>query len=237
MLHSWLSHGPDGITATSEDVRTLALDVLAFAGFQKSYPWQSQQTMRERTASTYRDSLAIILQNVLIILVLPARFFSMPFVPKRWQQVGWALRAFKKYMLDQIDDEKRSISDGEAGSKTLVSNLVRAVENQQSTVAGPGSQALKPLSVDEILGNIFVFNFAGHDTTAITFTTAIYSLVAYPEVQDWISDEINFYLPDDDSSTWQYEKTFPKLQRCLAVLVSPTTLFRLPLPQHTTIIQ
>ncbi|KAL9580703.1 MAG: hypothetical protein Q9212_004333 [Teloschistes hypoglaucus] len=159
----------------------------------------------------------------------------MPFVPKQWQQVGWALRAFKKYMLDQIDDEKRSISEGEAGSKTLVSNLVRAVENQQSTVAGPGSQALKPLSVDEILGNIFVFNFAGHDTTAITFTTAIYSLVAYPEVQDWISEEINFYLPDDDSSTWQYEKTFPKLQRCLAVLLETVRLYSplLNVPKYT----
>ncbi|KAL8768824.1 MAG: hypothetical protein Q9194_005609, partial [Teloschistes cf. exilis] len=235
MLHSWLSHGPGGTTATSEDVRTLALDVLAFAGFQKSYPWQSQQAMKERTASTYRDSLAIILQNVLIILVLPARLFSMPFVPKQWQQVGWALRTFKKYMLDQIDDEKRSISEGEAGSKTLVSNLVRAVENQQSTVAGSGLQAPKPLSVDEILGNIFVFNFAGHDTTAITFATAIYSLVAYPEVQDWISEEINFYLPDDDSSTWQYEKTFPKLQRCLAVLLETVRLYNplLNVPKYT----
>ncbi|KAI4244600.1 MAG: hypothetical protein LQ352_006765, partial [Teloschistes flavicans] len=218
MLHYWLSHGPGGSTSTSEDVRTLALDVLAFAGFQKSYPWQSQQTMKDKTASSYRDSLAIILKNVLLILVLPAKLFSMPYMPKQWQQVGWALPAFKKYMLDQIDDEKRSMSEGKAGSGTLVSNLVRASENQQRTVAGQGSQALTPLSVDEILGNIFVFNFAGHDTTAITFTTAIYSLVAYPEVQDWISEEINLYLTDDDSTAWQYEKTFPKLQRCLAVL-------------------
>ncbi|KAL8665590.1 MAG: hypothetical protein Q9202_002094 [Teloschistes flavicans] len=235
MLNYWLSHGPGGSTSTSEDVRTLALDVLAFAGFQKSYPWQSQQTMKDKTASSYRDSVAIILKNVLVILVLPAKLFSMPYMPKQWQQVGWALPAFKKYMLDQIDDEKRSMSEGKAGSGTLVSNLVRASETQQRTVTGQGSQALTPLSVDEILGNIFVFNFAGHDTTAITFTTAIYSLVAYPEVQDWISEEINFYLTDDDSTTWHYEKTFPKLQRCLAVLLETVRLYNplLNIPKHT----
>ncbi|KAL8690124.1 MAG: hypothetical protein Q9218_004356 [Villophora microphyllina] len=236
MLQSWLSHSSNGSTATSEDLRTLTLDVLAFAGFQKSYPWQSQQEMKERTASSYRDSLAIILKNVLVILVLPARLFSLPFAPKQWKQVGWALQAFRDYMLDQIEDEKRSMSEGEAGSGTLVSNLVRASENQQGTVAGRGSHALRPLSVDEILGNIFVFNFAGHDTTAISFTTAIYSLVAYPDVQDWISEEISFYLGNEDSTTWHYETTFPKLQRCLAVLFETLRLYNplLNVPKYTS---
>ncbi|KAL9628022.1 MAG: hypothetical protein Q9204_006169, partial [Flavoplaca sp. TL-2023a] len=78
--------------------------------------------------STYRDALATILQNVLTLLVVPSQVFSLPFLPKKWAQVGWAKTTFKKYMLEQIADEKQLISEGKPGSGTLVSNLVRASE-------------------------------------------------------------------------------------------------------------
>lgn len=81
-------------------------------------------------------------------------------------------------------------------------------------------QVLKALTVDEILGNIFVFNFAGHDTTAISTAYAMLLLVAQPEVQDWISEELNFYIPDEKCEAWTYDTNFPKLKRTLAVLVS-----------------
>ncbi|KAL8755095.1 MAG: hypothetical protein Q9199_003884 [Rusavskia elegans] len=223
MLHFWTLYGSDGTKYCAEDVRTLAINVLAFAGFQKSYPFKGSQQAdtTERTPSTYRDALAIILQNVLILLVVPSQVFSLPFLPTRWTQVGWAKTAFRRYMLDQIADEKQLMSEGKAGSGTLVSNLVRASEQPQNPGSSNVGKVQKPLSIDEILGNIFVFNFAGHDTTSISLAYALFLLVAHPEVQDWISEEINFYLGSEpDPTTWQYENTFPKLQRCLAVLVS-----------------
>ncbi|KAL8649722.1 MAG: hypothetical protein Q9226_005458 [Calogaya cf. arnoldii] len=240
MLQTWTSYGSDGTNQSAEDVRTLAINVLAFAGFQKSYPFKSlQQTdTTERTLSTYRDALAIILQNVLILLVVPSQVFSLPFLPTRWTQVGWAKKAFKHYMLDQIAVEKQLISEGKAGSGTLVSNLVRASEQPQKPEEKrfDVSKAHKPLSTDEILGNIFVFNFAGHDTTSISLAYAMFLLVAHPEVQDWISEEINFYLGSEpDPTSWHYATTFPKLQRCFAVLLETLRLYNpIPgVPKHT----
>jgi hypothetical protein len=78
---------------------------------------------------------------------------------------------------------------------------------------------MKPLSVDEILGNIFVFNFAGHDTTAISLAYSVLLLVDHPEVQDWVAEELMFYLDADRGGIWRYETVFPKLKRCLAILV------------------
>ncbi|KAL8946631.1 MAG: hypothetical protein Q9222_006997, partial [Ikaeria aurantiellina] len=223
MLDHWLSCGSNGSNSTSEDLRTLALNVLAFAGFQTSYPWQSQpqQQSEMKSLTSYRDSLSIILNNILFILVLPAKVFDLPFMPTEWTKISWALSAFRQYMLDQVADEKKLISQGKSGSGTLVSNLVRASETPQESKKDPSKskqQALKPLTIDEILGNIFVFNFAGHDTTSISLAYSVHLLVANPEIQDWISEEINFYFPSDDTSSWQYEITFPKLKRCLAVL-------------------
>ncbi|KAL8922717.1 MAG: hypothetical protein Q9208_005030 [Pyrenodesmia sp. 3 TL-2023] len=243
MLRSWISNGDDGSRDTAEDVRTLAINVLAFAGFQKSYPFQSQrqkaELQGETTLSSYRDALAVILRNVLVIIVLPASCFALPFLPKKWTKIGLAMTAFKQYMLEEVADEKLSISEGKPGTGTLVSNLVRASEQhrQDNENSGTRPQTLKPLSIPEILGNIFVFNFAGHDTTAIFLSYALLLLVAYPEIQDWVSEEINQHLPSAFSvDSRNYVDNFSKLQRCLAVLLETLRLYNpIPgIPKHTS---
>ena len=219
MLDCWTSQS-QGLTSTNEDVRTLALHVLAYAGFQKSYPYKSvAKDSTSEMPSTYRDSISLILKNAILIMVVPAKVFFIPFAPAKWRKIGWAIGEFRNYMLQMIADEKRLISDGKPGSGNLVSNLVRASEDENKKLDGK-SRGLKPLTVDEILGNIFVFNFAGHDTTAISLSYSMLLLVANPMVQDWISEEIQHVLPGEDWESWDYQKSFPKLQRCLAVLVS-----------------
>ena len=229
MVGVWLPDRQGGVKSTLEDTRTLALHVLAFAGFQKSYPFRS--TAKDSGAlqpSTYRDSLSIILRNILVILVLPPAVFRIPLLPSKWKQIGWAITEFRKYMLDQLADEKRLIVEGRPGSGTLVSNLVRASEAlpevegrgpNEKTLRGGRAHELKALGVDEILGNIFVFNFAGHDTTATSLAYSILLLVAHPEAQDWIAEELNHYLDSGKSETWEYDIVFPKLQRTLGILV------------------
>ena len=231
MLHSWLSRDDRGLESTSEDARTLALHVLAFAGFQKSYPFQSVARDNEpQRPSSYRDSLSIILQNVLVIIVLPSVVFRIPFLPYKWKKIGWAVSEFRQYMLAQLAEEKRLLLAGKPGSGTLISNLVRASEAQPEIHdvrgrAEPNGRTrdLKALSVDEILGNIFVFNFAGHDTTAISLSYSLLLLVAHSEAQAWVAEELNFYLPDGNSEDWKYDEVFPKLKRCLAILVRSTS--------------
>ena len=120
----------------------------------------------------YRDSLAIILKNVLIILVLPVEAFEIPFLPAKRARVGWAVTKFRRYMLAQFTEEKQPVAEGRQGSGNLISNLLRASDELappvQSTRHAESARGLKPLTQDEILGNVFVFNFAGHHTTAIS---------------------------------------------------------------------
>ena len=224
MRQSWMSYDAGGLKCTCDDVRTLALHVLAFAAFQKSYPFES--TVKRDAVDrplTYRDSLSIILNNALLIMVLPVKAFDVSFLPIKWQQIGKAVTKFRNYMLTQLADEKRLVKEGKAGSGTLMSNLVRAsgeaIPVDQGTQELGSSNELRPLTTDEILGNIFVYNFAGHDTTAISLSYSMMLLIAHPETQDWIAEELNFHLPNESSTTWTYEEVFPKLQRCLAVLV------------------
>lgn len=231
MLKSWLAYGQKGVPSTADDSRTLALHVLAFAAFQKSYPFKSW--MNENSSdrpTTYRDSLAIILKNVLVILVLPVKAFDIPFLPAKWARVGWAVTEFRRYMLAQLTEEKQLLAQGKQGSGSLISNLLRASDELDQPGRQAGSaRGLKPLTQDEILGNVFVFNFAGHDTTAISLGYSMLLMVAHPDVQDWVAEELNHYLPYDDHKLWNYEEVYPKLKRTLAVLLETLRLYN-PLP-------
>lgn len=76
MIESWLSHEREGLKSTSQDTRTLALHVIAYVGFQKSYPFMSTTKKSEtQEPATYRDSLSVVLQNILAIIVLLAFIF------------------------------------------------------------------------------------------------------------------------------------------------------------------
>ena len=216
MLKLWCSAPKEGFTTTANDTRTLALHVLAYAAFQKSYPFNSASKagVNDETSMTYRDALSIILKNAMVVLVVPRFSFALPFMPVGWKRIGWAISYFREYMMSQVKTEKSLQMDGKAGSGNLVSNLVRA---SSETVDG---SSLKPLTESEILGNIFVYNFAGHDTTAISNAYGMLLLVSDPTVQDWVHEELKYYLKDADLKSISYTETFPKLKRCQAVLVS-----------------
>ncbi|TEY81018.1 hypothetical protein BOTCAL_0035g00110 [Botryotinia calthae] len=74
------------------------------------------------------------------------------------------------------------------------------------------------LTREEILSNLVVYAFAGNDTTAIALTNLFTHLAANPDTQDWISEEINYYLPSNDLGSWGYG-TFFKLKRCCAAVM------------------
>lgn len=223
MLRLWTSTKSEGFTSSADDARTLALHVLAYVAFQKSYPFQSNANSEVKDADslTYRDSISIILQNALIIMVLPEGAFSPSFMPLKWQRIGWAVKSFREHMQRQIEDERSLMQSGKPGTGNLVSNLVRASNEAEDDMGGTRKHDSpnKSLSKAEILGNIFVFNFAGHDTTAISFGYILLLLAAHNDVQDWVHEELEQYIGDQDPKALSYNELFPKLKRCLAVLV------------------
>lgn len=81
----------------------------------------------------------------------------------------------------------------------------------------------KGLSVEEVFGNIFIINFAGHDTTASALAFAMLLLASRPSVQRWLAEEIRHVTQDTSPDKWTYEAVFERLVRCKAVLVSLTS--------------
>lgn len=123
-------------------------------------------------------------------------------------------------MASQVEAERKRTANRAKGTGNLVSNLIRTSDDSlcMSKNQGGGNR-LKLLTNAEIMDNISVFNFAGHDTTAISLAYGILLLVAFPRVQDWIHEEIVYYVEDQEIKKLSYNELFPKLKRSLAVLV------------------
>ena len=82
------------------------------------------------------------------------------------------------------------------------------------------------LTDEEIFGNIFAFNLAGHETTANTLATSLVLLAANPECQAWLVEEVQHVLGNSGGmEDWKYDECFPNLKRCLAVMVCHNCLF------------
>ena len=216
VLQSWTSQGKNGVTKTAKDTMTLALHVLIAGGLGKSYSFSGGVgTLAEGHTMSYRDALKIILMNLTPAVILA----SLPPIPssiltKRMNEVNSAVGEFRSHMNQMIEEERVRVDKLDSEKDNLLTALVRA-----SDAASQGKER-SGLSHDEIMGNLFIYNLAGHDTTANTICYAIYLLAAQPEYQAWLREEIgSVFQGNDKVETWEYEKAFPKLKRCLALMV------------------
>lgn len=220
MLRYWAHHDHKGVCSTVQDTKILTLHVLARAGLGQAHSFQSAiDSPDTATEMNYRDSVSAILQNSVIVIVLPPRLLLLPFLPKRLARIGNAIIAFKKYMTEVFNKEKRLVFQRKPRTGNLMSSLVRASEEASQTAPQHGSAGLL---TDEIFGNIFIFNSTGHESTANTLPYGILLVAARPKWRTWAAEEVLHVLKDGKSETWLYEYVFPRLKRCRATLVRST---------------
>ena len=227
MLELWTNQTKAVSKSFAKDTRSLSLNVLAATGFRRSYSFQAATSNdgQRSEAQGYRDALQTVLDNAIILMLIPYRYLTLPLLPKSWSRLGKATIDFKEYMAEMLDKETSLIRHGDKGTGSLMTSFVRALDTQlKDSVPDQGKEhaSTRGLSVDEIFGNIFVINFAGHDTTANTLAFAMLLLLVYPEVQDWVGDELRGVLGGLETRELTYS-VYPKLKRCQAVLVSCDT--------------
>lgn len=207
MLQSWVGAKERGVDSTNDDTMTLALNVLMSAGLGK--PCSYGQENSGNHDSSFRDALAFILYNLGKVTLTQLYPLPLSILPKGLTQARNAVRDFKAYLTEMIEEERNSIVEKKAGSgDNLMSALVRSSE----------AEGRHSLSDEEICGNLFAYGIAGHDTTANTLAYAITRLSADVETQEWVREELSAVL--GDQKELDYQKVFPQLKRCLAVMVS-----------------
>lgn len=216
MSNAWLR--PTGGTRSIEkDTRSVSLNILAATGFRKSYEFNDSNSDVEE--ESYRAALRTVLDNAILLMLVPYRVLTFPMMPASWKNIGRAGDKFRRYMVQMLDEETQMMNHGKQGSGGIMTSLVRALDVFQRDPSADSTLA-KGLSVEEIFGNIFVISMAGHDTTANTLAFSLLLLAREPHVQDWVVEEVQDVTKNLADSDWTYELLYSKLNRCRAIIVS-----------------
>ncbi|KAH9998677.1 cytochrome P450 [Russula vinacea] len=150
----------------------IALFVIGVAGrFGRRMTWTSDLAVPPGHQMTFKDALHILSSNLILRIVLPrwAKHFS-----KHARKIDLASKELKQYMVEMV--EARKNGDKVDQRYDLFSGLLDATQDES------GSEAV--LGGDELIGNMFVFLFAGHETTAHTLCFSFALLALYPDEQE-----------------------------------------------------
>lgn len=196
------------------------------AVFGKSYPFRGadeDSSSTKEDSSSYGEALRTILDRCIPLVVLGRKNLSKPWLPKSFRELYQATLVFQEHMTKAYEAEKRAMIRNDELGNNLMTSLVRASQANIDQKGGSTGSHQEGLTEEEVYGNVFVFNFAGHDATANSLAIGISLLATRPDIQDWIAEEINAVLAGVESEESSYETAFPRLPRCLAVVVSDPT--------------
>lgn len=231
LLAYWDSSKPC-IPSVQQDFQTVAVNVLAATAFKKSYNFRGSAQEAQEDSGSYRSTLATVLDNAILLMLIPYQYMKGPFLPKKLVKIGDAARAFKGHMVNMLDQETKALRENRSGSSGMMSSFVRALHvHEREMIESPHLKVSKDgkrgLSIDEIFGNVFILNFAGYDTTANIITFSSYLLAIKPEVQEWLAEEVAAVLGSSEApiESWDYHALFPQLKRCRAILLETLRLY------------
>lgn len=223
------------IVGLQDDITKLTLNIFCGAGFGVHLPFKpSLENTTERSNAhnqfrdlaspppgydfTFRSVAEYIGPNLtsifLAVGILPKwlfctlpPFFKMPL--KAYHNLG-------KYLHALITMSQEEESD----AHNLLAGLVRARREEQGD-EGTESKYGAGLSDQEILGNLFMFTIAGHETSSTSLRFAFVLLAMHQDIQDWLYEGIKEAVRDEpeDSAKWDYARVFPKLIAPLCVMV------------------
>lgn len=217
MFKSWVRKCEDGVDNTPNDTMALALNVLMAAGFGKRFEFGGSAKGKQEgdSMASYRHALSMVLENLTRAIITSMLMELPPWAtPKKWMEMKNALKEVEIFMRKMVEDERKGLNEKSSERDNLMSALLRASDSE---VLGKGKIGLND---EEIIGNLFIYNVAGHDTTSNTLAYATTLLSTDSKVQGWLREEIRSVFGDEeDVEMWNYDD-FPRLKRCLALMVS-----------------
>ncbi|KAG2042615.1 cytochrome P450 [Suillus americanus] len=169
----------------------IALFVIGAAGFGRPISWKEDDVVPLGHQLTFKDALHTVTQDLTIKLLVPK--WAMGFT-KRFRRARLAFDELHRYLTEMIHERRGS--QHEDSNNDLLSSLLSANDDNNL------SKGEVKLSDSELIGNIFIFLVAGHETTAHTLSFAFALLALHPDKQEEMYQHIKRVLPDGRNPTY-----------------------------------
>lgn len=184
----------------------LALHILAKCGFGKEGSCLQELRFSEDPPSghelSFADTILGIDQDLpLIALTPPVLLNNSPLqVHKRGQTLKTEMQ---RYLLEAVEQRRASTNKAEGEGKDLLDMLVEAGDHDGL------------LSEEQILGNIFILHFAGHESNAHALQFALLNLACQPQIQAKVQNDIDRIVGPLSPESWSYTKHYTAFAQSL----------------------
>jgi cytochrome P450 len=136
----------------------------------------------------FKDALHTVAQDTFVKVMVPEPLLG---VTKRTRDCRDAFTDLRNYMAAMIHERQNS---EKVERHDLFSSLLEA--NNDSLGSGV-------LTESELIGNIYIFLLAGHETTAHTLSFTFALLALYPDEQEKLYQNIKKIIPDGEEPTYE----------------------------------
>jgi hypothetical protein len=201
------------------DTEKIAMHVLMLAAFGKEYDFDAGiEVVEPGHMVSFGEAMHTCI-GALAIMLVPITFAAAKLpsvlIPAGLKRLQVAVQEVRNFLKDAVDAERNALDNGMPPRENLISTLVRANEEEKK---GEEGKRLA-LTDDELYGNLFIFNMAGHETTSSSLSYAIPLLAIYPDIQEWVRKEVDAVFTR--IGTEDYNEAYPLLTRTLALMVRP----------------
>ncbi|KAH9923589.1 cytochrome P450 [Fomitopsis serialis] len=201
---NWIKQGTFTIESLEQSMLKFTLGVLSRTSFNYRYPWA---TSGDSSGVPFERALTTILtmKDVIIRLATPNWAYKLPI--ERIRRVDDAYRKLGALMRSFVTSKKEELASTTEDMEPLRSDLLTRL------VSASEAEGKNGLDDSEVIGNVFSFLFAGHETTAHTVAAALALLALHEDEQEKAVKAIHEALPDGRDPTFD---DFAKLEKVLA---------------------
>ncbi|KAJ7583975.1 cytochrome P450 [Mycena floridula] len=175
---------------------SIALQTIGIAGFGRNISSNSETTPPPGYELTFKTCLQIVSSDVFLRLVIGE---WLPNFTDRIRLVRTAFDELKRYMYEMIHVRQTlQATEGHKGARyDLFSGLIDANSDENNA-----------LSESELVGNIFIYLLAGHETTAHTLCYTFALLALYPDEQEKLYQHCKSVSPGDEAPSYEKMNLF-----------------------------
>ncbi|KAF9268343.1 cytochrome P450 [Marasmius fiardii PR-910] len=205
----WQNQDVVNVDHSVELTLPITLFVIGVAGFGRRISWHDDLILPPGHKLTFKEALSEVSKTIFVRVVCPERLMG---ISEKTRKVKLAFEELDQYMLEMI--KARRIAEKKEERYDLFSSLMDANDS-------PDFGEI-PLTEREVVGNIFIFLLAGHETTAHTLAYTLGLLALYQEEQEILYQHIQSVIPDGRPPTYE---EMPLLTQSMAVIYETLRLF------------
>ncbi|OCH86767.1 cytochrome P450, partial [Obba rivulosa] len=200
---NWYKQKQVTVESINKYLSKFALGIISRCGFGLPFPWVDNSDDHEMS---FEKALTIVIEGFIIRLAAPRWAYKLPI--KRLQEVDEGYNQLAASLQSLIAAKKAELASDTQGSGSFGNDLFTRL------VSAAEAEGKNGLDDGELIGNVFSFMFAGHETTGHTLSATLALLALHQDEQDKALKQIQEVLSDGRAPTFDDISKLDKVAAC-----------------------